>query len=110
NGGGGLAGFIACPDDARFVAELPTYLISAVPTLDGNGIGFAVSTMERTSYDKREAATDYYGTTQWLWGIVAGAYLAQMGSRGMSDLGTGIMQRAQYAARRLSAIPGVTAP
>lgn len=108
-GGGGVAGFIACRDDARVVGELPTYLVSAVPTVDGTGIGFGVSTMERTSYDTREAATDYYGTTQWLWGITAGAYLALMGPQGMAEVGRGIMQRAQYAARRLGQIPGVVA-
>jgi glycine dehydrogenase subunit 1 len=109
-GGGGLAGFIATRDEARVVAELPTYLISMVPGAEGGGFGFDVSTMERTSYDKRAAATDYYGTTQWLWGIIAGVYLALMGPRGMAELGEGIMQRAQYAARRLGAIAGVTAP
>jgi glycine dehydrogenase subunit 1 len=109
-GGGGLAGFIACRDDPAVVAELPTFLISMVPAEDGNGYGFGVSTMERTSYDKREAATDYYGTTQWLWGIVAGVYLSLMGPEGMQELGLGIMQRAQYAAARLGRIQGVTAP
>ena len=82
-GGGGSAGFIACRDEARVVAELPTYLISIVPTLEGDGFGFGVSTMERTSYDKREAATDYYGTTQWLWGITAGVYLSLIGAQGL---------------------------
>jgi glycine dehydrogenase subunit 1 len=109
-GGGGLAGFIATRDDARVVAELPTYLISRVPALAGGGFGFGVSTMERTSYDKRESATDYYGTTQWLWGIVAGVYLALMGPAGMVELGEGLMRRTQYAARRLGAIPGLRAP
>ena len=109
-GGGGSAGFIACRDEARVVAELPTYLISIVPTLEGDGFGFGVSTMERTSYDKREAATDYYGTTQWLWGITAGVYLSLMGAQGMAELGTGIMRRSQYAAKRLGRIPGVAAP
>jgi glycine dehydrogenase subunit 1 len=109
-GGGGLAGFIACRDDPAVVAELPTFLISMVPARDGQGFGFGVSTMERTSYDKRAAATDYYGTTQWLWGIVAGVYLSLMGPRGMRELGLGIMQRAQFAAARLGRIKGVAAP
>ena len=109
-GGGGLAGFIACPDDPVMVAELPTYLISLVRSEEGNGFGFGVSTMERTSYDKREAATDYYGTTQWLWGIVAGVYLSLLGPHGMRELGLGIVQRSQYAADRLGRIPGVSAP
>jgi glycine dehydrogenase subunit 1 len=108
--GGGLAGFIACRDEARIVGELPTFLISRVPTVDGSGFGFGVSTMERTSYDTRERATDYYGTTQWLWGITAGVYLALMGPQGMAELGTGIMQRAQYAAARLGRIRGVASP
>jgi glycine dehydrogenase subunit 1 len=92
------------------VAELPTFLVSLVPTRDGGGFGFGVSTMERTSYDKREHATDYYGTTQWLWGITAGVYLALMGPQGMAELGAGIMQRSQFAAARLGRIRGVTAP
>jgi glycine dehydrogenase subunit 1 len=109
-GGGGAAGFIACRDEPRVVTELPTYLISVVPTLEGDGFGFGVSTMERTSYDKREAATDYYGTTQWLWGIVAGVYLSLMGPQGMVELAEGIMRRTQYAAQRLGRIAGVSAP
>jgi glycine dehydrogenase subunit 1 len=110
NGGGGLAGFIACRDEKRLVEELPTFLVSIVPTAEAGSFGFGVSTMERTSYDRRERATDYYGTTQWLWGIVAGAYLALMGPQGMTALGEGIMQRSHYAARRLGEIPGVKAP
>jgi glycine dehydrogenase subunit 1 len=109
-GGGGLAGFIATRDEPRIVAELPTFLISIVPTEEGEGFGFGVSTMERTSHDKREAATDYCGTTQWLWGMIAGVYLSLMGPHGMKELGTGIMQRTQYAAKRLGAIKGVRAP
>jgi glycine dehydrogenase subunit 1 len=109
-GGGGLAGFIACGDDPAMVAELPTFLISLVRTKAGEGFGFGVSTMERTSYDKREAATDYYGTTQWLWGIVAGVYLSLMGPQGMRELGLGIMQRAQYAAARLGRVQGLASP
>jgi len=109
-GGGGLAGFIATRDDKRVVEELPTFLVSIVPTMEKKGFGFGVSTMERTSYDRREAATDYYGTTQWLWGIVAGAYMSLMGPSGMAELGEGIMQRAQYAVQRLGAIRGVKAP
>jgi glycine dehydrogenase subunit 1 len=110
NGGGGLAGFIATRDEQRIVTELPTFLVSIVPTEKGEGFGFGVSTMERTSYDKREAATDYYGTTQWLWGMIAGVYLSLLGPKGMAELGQGIMQRSQYAAQRLGAIKGVEAP
>ena len=59
--------------------------------------------MERTSYDKREHAPDYAGTTQWLWGITAAVYLSLLGPQGMRELGEGILQRSPLrdaAARR----------
>lgn len=107
--GGGCAGFIATRDEERIVAELPTTLVSAVPA-EGGGLGFAWSTPERTSYDTRHEATDYYGTTQWLWGIGAAVYLSLLGPRGLADVGEGIMRRALYAARRLATVPGLRVP
>lgn len=109
--GGGNGGFIASPDEARFVSEYPSILFSIAPA-QGNatGFGFAWSTMERTSYDTRHDATDYTGTTQWIWGIGAAVYLSLMGADGMAELGRGIMQRACYAAERIDALPGVSVP
>lgn len=107
--GGGQAGFIACRDEERFVAELPTTLISAAPA-QGGGLGFGSSTHERTSYDKRHAATDYYGTTQWLWGIAAAVYLGLLGPKGLAEVGLGVMQRARYAAERLAGVKGLQVP
>ena len=107
--GGGSAGFIAARDEERFVAEFPTTLISAVPA-EGGGLGFAWSTPERTSYDTRHEATDYYGTTQWLWGIGAAVYLSLLGPRGLAELGEGIMRRALHAARAIARIEGVCVP
>ncbi|MSP82293.1 MAG: aminomethyl-transferring glycine dehydrogenase subunit GcvPA [Alphaproteobacteria bacterium] len=108
-GGGGCAGFIASRDEERFVHEYPTMLITPSPAA-GGGIGFGWSTQERTSYDKRHEATDYYGTTQWLWGIGAAVYLSLMGPKGMVELGQGIMARARYATKGIAAIPGVRVP
>jgi glycine dehydrogenase subunit 1 len=109
-GGGGVAGFIASRDDEAMVAEHPSFLISISPAADQGQFGFGVSTMERTSYDKRHDSTDYYGTTQWLWGITAAVYLSLIGPRGLAELGEGIMQRSAYAAGRINRIKGVTAP
>ena len=105
--GGGNGGFIASRDEARIVAEYPTMLFSIAPGGEPGSFGFAWSTMERTSYDTRHEATDYTGTTQWLWGIGAAVYLSLMGPRGMVELGRGIMQRARYAAARIDALPGL---
>ena len=108
--GGGNGGFIASRDEARFVAEYPSILFSIAPGQEEGSFGFAWSTMERTSYDTRHDATDYTGTTQWIWGIGAAVYLSLMGPEGMAELGRGIMQRACYAAERIAALPGVSVP
>jgi glycine dehydrogenase subunit 1 len=85
-------------------------MVSIAPgTVEGE-LGFGWSTMERTSYDKREHARDYAGTTQWLWGITAAVYLSLLGPEGLKEVGEGILQRAHYAAGRLATIPGVSAP
>ena len=109
-GGGGLAGFIASRDEERFVAEFPTYLLSIERLEDGGGWGYGLCTFERTSYEKRDQSTDYYGTTQWLWGITAAVYLSLMGPVGIREVGEGMMQRSRYAADALSRLSGVKAP
>lgn len=107
---GGLCGFIASRDDPAYVMEYPSILVSIAPGRVGEEWGFGWSTMGRTSYDQRERAADFTGTTQWLWGITAAVYLSLLGPQGMRELGEGIMQRAHYAMRRLDHIEGVRAP
>jgi len=108
--GGGLAGFVATPDEERFVAEYPTFLIGLAPTAVEGEYGFGEVLWERMSYVQRGESTEYMGTTQNLWGIVAAVYLSLLGPTGLAELGQGIMQRSQYAAARLSELPGVEAP
>ncbi len=62
---------------------------------------------DRTSYGSREKGKEFTGTTTGLWAITAGVYLALMGPQGMEEVGQTIMQRAQYAARRISEIKGI---
>ena len=50
------------------------------------------------------------GTAAALWGITAGVYLSLMGPKGMQELGKGIMQRSQYAIRKMSEIQGIKVP
>jgi glycine dehydrogenase subunit 1 len=107
--GGGLAGFVASPDEERYVAEYPTFLVGLAKTSEGEW-GFGEVVWERMSYVQRGEAKEYAGTTQNLWAIVAGVYLALLGPAGLAELGRGIMQRARYAAKRLSTLPGVEAP
>ena len=107
---GGLCGFIASRDEPEYVMEYPFLMVSIAPGRTEGEFGFGWSTMERTSYDKREHANDYAGTTQWLWGITAAVYLSLLGPQGLRELGEGILLRSHYAMRQLAAIPGVRAP
>jgi len=108
--GGGMAGFVASPDEERFVSEYPTFLIGLGPTSVEGEYAFGEVVWERTSYVQRGDSKEYTGTTQNLWAIAAAAYLALLGPQGLADLGRGILERARYAARRLGEIPGVRAP
>jgi glycine dehydrogenase subunit 1 len=108
--GGGQAGFIATHDDERFVMEYPSRLFGITKTNVEGEWGFGDVAYERTSFAQREQGKEFIGTAAALWGITAGVYLALMGPAGMRELGQVIMQKSQYAARRLSEIRGVTAP
>ena len=108
--GGGLGGFIATPDEPRFVAEYPSLLFGITTTTEPGEYGFGEVFFDRTSYASREMAKDFVGTMAQLYGIVAGVYLSLMGPQGMAELGEGILQRVAYVTRLLSDIPGVRAP
>lgn len=108
--GGGLAGFVATPDEERFVAEHPNFMIGIAPRLDEDGYGFGYLDHARTLYVGREEGKDFTGTSTALWAITAAVYLSLAGPQGMEDLGRGIMQRARYAATKLDELPGVRAP
>ena len=108
--GGGLAGFVATSDEERWVAEYPTFLIGMTPTVVEGEYGFGEVAWERMSYVQRGDAKEYGGTTQNLWAIAVAVYLSLLGPQGIEELGRGCMQRARYAAARLSALPGLEAP
>jgi glycine dehydrogenase subunit 1 len=108
--GGGLAGFVASADTEQFISEYPMFLIGLGPTVVEGEYAFGEVVWERTSYVQRGESKEYTGTTQNLWAIAAGAYLALLGPEGLAELGRTIMGRSRYAARRLDELPGVRAP
>ncbi|MGO0059633.1 aminomethyl-transferring glycine dehydrogenase subunit GcvPA [Brevibacillus fluminis] len=105
--GGGQSGFIATHDDPTFVMEYPSRLFGIAPTEVEGEYGFGDVAYDRTSFAKREKGKESVGTQTALWGITAGVYLATMGPYGMQEVGQGIMQRSQYAAKKLAELPGV---
>jgi len=110
NFGGGLGGFIATRDEERYVMEYPSRLFGITKTSREGEYGFGDVAYERTSFAEREEGKEFVGTHAALWGITAAVYLSLMGPRGMQELGQVIMQKSQYAMKRLSEIPGIKAP
>ncbi len=108
--GGGQGGFIATPDEERFVAEYPSRLFGLTRTIVEGEYGFGDVAWERTSFHGREHAKEFVGTAAALWGITAGVYLALMGPHGMAEIGETCMRLGRYAAGRLASIPGIRAP
>lgn len=110
NYGGGHGGFIATRDEKKFVMEYPSRLFGITKTSVEGEYGFGDVAYERTSFAVREEGKEFIGTCAALWGITAGVYLSLMGPRGMQELGKVIMQKSQYAIKKLSEIKGIKAP
>lgn len=106
--GGGVAGFIAVKDDADYFNSLRDMMFGYTPTLKEGEFSVSYYTSwNRTMYGKRERGVEFTGTNAALWAICAGVYLASMGPKGMEEIGKTIMQRSQYAMKKISEINGV---
>jgi glycine dehydrogenase subunit 1 len=108
--GGGHAGFIATRDEERFVMEYPSRLFGIESTSSPGEYGFGDVTYERTSFADREHSKEFIGTATALWGITAGVYLALAGPQGMRDIGQTILQKSQYAMKKIAARQGIRLP
>ena len=108
--GGGQAGFIATRDEERFVMEYPSRLFGITTTIVEGEHGFGDVTYDRTSFHDRIEGKEFIGTATALWGITAGVYLALAGPQGIQELGQVIVQKSQYALKKLSEIKGVRIP
>ena len=105
--GGGLGGFIASRDEARYAREYPTLNLSIAPTARRGEVGFGMSLMHQSSYGSRELGKDWTGNSTYLHAIAGAAYMALLGPHGFAELGETIMQRARFAAALLGEAPGV---
>jgi glycine dehydrogenase subunit 1 len=107
NCGGGVGGFIASRDDARYAREYPTFLLSITDTIKPGERGFGLSLFHQTSYGLREKGKDWTGNSTYMWAIANAAYMALMGPQGFRDIGEFILQQTHFAASLLGKIPGV---
>src|SRR5580693_51679 len=107
NAGGGVGGFIASLDEERYAREYPTLQVSICDTTEPGERGYAIPLFAQTSYGAREEGNDWTGNSVYLWAISNAVYMAAMGPAGFAEIGTAILQRGQYAADRLAAVPGL---
>ena len=110
NFGGATGGFIATRDEEKFVSEYPSRLFAITKTSVEGEYGFGDVLYDRTSFGDRVHGKEFVGTASALWGITAAVYLSLMGPKGMQELGKLIMQKSQYAIKKLNEIEGIKAP
>ncbi|WZL71878.1 aminomethyl-transferring glycine dehydrogenase subunit GcvPA [Clostridiaceae bacterium 35-E11] len=106
--GAGVGGYVMVKDDPRYAFQLKDMMYAASPTTVEGEIGFSFeAAFDRTSYEVRENSAEFTGTSAGLWTATAGVYLAMMGPKGMEEVGTVIMQKSEYAAKKIAELPGV---
>lgn len=108
--GGASLGFIACPDEERFLSATGHRLISIARTERKGEWGFTYVMPERSMYAARDRSTCITGTSTVLWAITAAVYLSLLGPQGIREIGEIIMKNSHYAMKRLSSIARVRTP
>lgn len=107
NAGGGVGGFIATRDEARYAREYPTLQVSLCDTIVPGERAFGMTLFHQSSYGSREEGNDWTGNSVYLWTVVNAVYMALLGPAGFAEIGETIMRNSAYAAGRISALERV---
>lgn len=105
--GGGQGGFIATHDDMDHASQFKDFVVSLTDTVVEGEYGLGLVLPMNLSYLAREEAKEYTGTNVGLWAITAAVYLSLMGPKGMQEIAQTIMQKSQYAAKKIAELDGV---
>ena len=105
--GGPHVGLFATQD--KFVRQMPGRLAGVGYDKDGNR-GFVLTLSTREQHIRREKATSNICTNQGLIALAATVYMEAMGKQGLQEVAVQNAQKAAYAAKQISELPGYSIP
>lgn len=106
--GGPALGFMAAR--TKYMRLLPGRLVGqTVEEAGEKQTGYVLTLQTREQHIRRERATSNICTNQSLLAVGATIFLAALGKQGFRELGELCLQKAHYAFRRITALPGYKA-
>jgi glycine dehydrogenase subunit 1 len=106
--GGPACGFIAAR--SKFMRLMPGRLVGQTVEESGKKqTGYVLTLQTREQHIRRERATSNICTNQSLLAVGVAIYLAALGKQGFRELAELCLQKAHYAFRQITAIPGYAA-
>jgi glycine dehydrogenase subunit 1 len=103
--GGPALGFMAAKQ--KFMRLLPGRLVGQTVEEGGKKqTGYVLTLQTREQHIRRERATSNICTNQSLLAVGATIYMAVLGKQGFRELGELCLQKAHYAYRQITALPG----
>src|SRR2546421_3600630 len=106
--GGPALGFMSARN--KYMRLLPGRLVGQTVEEGGQKqTGYVLTLQTREQHIRRERATSNICTNQSLLAVGATIYLAALGKQGFRELGELCLQKAHYAFRQISALPGFEA-
>ncbi len=102
--GGPYLGFMACKKE--FLRQMPGRVAGQTADKDGQR-GFVLTLATREQHIRRERATSNICTNQALCALRATIFMATLGKQGLREMAWQNVQKAAYAADRLTAVRGV---